>query len=145
MQVRALLCSVIVSAIYVGSANVTFAEATWVTITDPQEVRQLMSGKAIDGKYWMHFYRADGNMAYYYPENKAMTVRKWTIEDDGRLCSAIFSMPERVIDCFSFRRSSDDPAKYQMKWSSGVSAFEFFDTPPAILVDALNEKAGPMK
>ena len=115
----------------------------WVALTDPDEVTDLVSGRAVDGKYWAHYYRADGVMAYYYNETKSVTLRTWEIDEEGRLCSAIYGMPEHVIDCFTFMVADDDPPTYQMKWSSGLSAFEFFDEPPQEIVDAVNEGAGP--
>jgi hypothetical protein len=137
-----------IAGIFVGSISGAVADTEWVSVTDPQEVKELVSGKAIDGGYWTHFYRTDGNMAYYYYlVGNAMTVRKWTIEDDGRLCSAIYSKPDRVIDCYTYQRASDDPTKYHMKGDTGsnVGDFEILDTPPENLVNALNEKAGPMQ
>ena len=76
-----------------------------------------------------------------------MAVRKWTIADDGRLCSAVYSKPDRVIDCFTFQRASDDPSKYHIKNETGANSgdFKIFDTPPENLTNALNEKAGPMQ
>lgn len=147
MQTRFLMILGVVAGIFVGSISGAVGETEWVSVTDPQEVKELVSGKAIDGKYWTHFYRTDGNMAYHYSPSNAMTVRKWTIEDDGRLCSAVYSKPDRVIDCFTYQRASDDSTKYHMKGASGSNSgdFEIFDTPPENLVNALNEKAGPMQ
>ena len=121
------------------------AETEWVTITDPDEVRALVSGKTLDGKYWKYYYRRDGNMAYPYSRTNSMSVRKWNIDDKGRVCSAVYSKPDRVIDCVAIQRASDDPTSYQMKWSSGLSKFEFFDEPPENMAGALNETAGPVQ
>ena len=147
MQNKYLMTLTAVAGIFAGSVSAAVGETQWVSVTDPQELKELVSGKAIDGNYFTHFYRADGNMAYYYPRSNAMTVRKWTIEDDGRLCSAVYSKPDRVIDCFTFQRASDDPTKYHIKNETGANSgdFEFFDTPPENLINALNEKAGSMQ
>jgi hypothetical protein len=69
------------------------------------------------------------------------------MEADGRLCSAVYSKPDRVIDCFTFQRASDDPSKYHIKNETGANSgdFKIFDTPPENLTNALNEKAGPMQ
>ena len=117
-------------------------ELEWTAITDPVELQELVSGKAIDGKYWMHYYRDDGNMAYYYPETDAMSVRKWEIDDDGKLCMAVYSKPDRIIDCVIFQQALGEPTRFRTKWSSGVNAFEFFDEPPEKLSNALNDIAG---
>ena len=66
MQTRFLMILGAVAGIFVGSISGAVGETEWVSVTDPQEVKELVSGKAIDGKYWTHFYRTDGNMAYHY-------------------------------------------------------------------------------
>lgn len=147
MQTRFLMIFAAVAGVFVGSISGAVGETEWVNVTDPQELKELVSGTAIDGNYFTHFYRTDGNMAYYYPQTNSMTVRKWTIEDDGRVCSAVYSKPDRVIDCFTYQRASDDPTKYHIKNATGANSgdFKIFDTPPENLVNALNEKAGPLQ
>ena len=73
MQTRFLMILAAVAGILVGSISGAVGETEWVSVTDPQEVKELVSGKAIDGKYWTHFYRTDGNMAYHYSPSNAMT------------------------------------------------------------------------
>lgn len=113
-----------------GPAFDAQGEEEWKPLTDAHEVRELVADRTLDGKYWRNFYRRDGNMAYHHVETDAMSVRKWKIEDDGRLCVAVFQKPDRVIDCFTILRSGDDVSEYQLKWGSGINAFELLDQPP---------------
>ena len=147
MQSKYLMTLTAAAGIFAGSVSAALGETQWVNVTDSRELKELVSGKAIDGNYFTHFYRADGNMAYYYLASNSMTVRKWTIEDDGRLCSSVYSKPAHVIDCFTFQRASNDPNKYHIKNQTGANSGDFviFDTPPENLINAVNEKAGSMQ
>jgi len=145
MIIRFLTVFSFLFVVIVSSVASAQAETEWVAITDPDEVRELVNERTLDGKYWKYYYRNDGNMAYYYPETNAMTVRKWNIDDKGRVCSAVYSKPDRVIDCVTIQRASDDPASYQMKSRIGLSKFEFFDEPPENMSSALNKTAGPVQ
>jgi hypothetical protein len=140
LTVFSFLFVVIVSL--VASAQ---AETEWVAITEPDEVRELVNEKTLDGKYWKYYYRNDGNMAYYYPSTNSMTVRKWYIDDKGKVCSAIYSKPDRVIDCVTIQRASDDPTSYRMKGNFGLTKFEIFDEPPENMSSALSKTAGPVQ
>ena len=129
-----------------GAATLAFAQTKWINISTPDEVRKVVSGKAIDGKYWIMYFRGDGNMAYYYVASKAMTIRKWVVRKDGQLCSAVFVKPDRVISCSTIERALGNPAKYRLKTRGiGASKFTLVDPPPGFLVKAVDAKAGPSK
>lgn len=128
-----------------GSSALAQNEVGWVALTDADEVRQLVTGMTLDGKYWKHFYRADGNASYYHVDSGSMSVRKWDVKDDGSLCIYVFQVPDRVIDCFTILRSDGAETKYELKWGSGSNAFELGEPPPEGMVQIIDEIAGPMK
>ena len=142
MIIRFLTVFSFLFAVIVGSVSSAQAETQWVAVTDPDEVRELVNGRTLVSTYWKYYYRSDGNMAYYDPRISTMTIRKWNIDDKGRVCSAVYSKPDRVIDCLTIQRASDDPTSYQMKYNSGLNKFEFFDEPPENMSSALNKTAG---
>ena len=142
---KSLCSALLVSSILatVGSAPDARSQTDWSPVSDPNEVRQLVNGRAIDGKYWLHYYREDGNMAFFHVDTDAMSVRKWNIKNDGRLCVAVFQKPDRVIDCFTILRKEGAETEYRLKWGSGINAFELLDEPPENMKAAINETAGP--
>lgn len=112
----------------------------WETINDPEELRELVSGRALDGEYWKFYFRADGIMAY--SKNSFPSVRGWSITDDGRLCYSVYSLPNRIIDCHSIQRTGSSPAKY--RFTSETEDFPIeFSVPARELMDAVKERAGP--
>ena len=106
-----LLC--VANILLIGAANSALAQPKWSNISTPDAVRKVVSGKAIDGKFWIMYFRRDGNMAYYYLPSKAMTIRKWLVRKDGQLCSSVYVKPDRVISCSTILRSSGNPPKYR--------------------------------
>jgi hypothetical protein len=68
------MISAAVAGVFVGSISGAVGETEWVSVTDSQELKKLVSGTTIDGNYFTHFYRKDGNMAYYYARTNSMTV-----------------------------------------------------------------------
>ena len=143
MRISSCIATLSMSIAFTGTHAEAQSETDWKAMTNPGEVRQLVNGRVLDGKYWRHFYRSDGNMAYYHVDTDAMSVRKWKIEDDGELCVSVFQKPDRVIDCFTILQAAGNEAKYQLKWASGNSAFELLDNPPENMVEAVNDAAGP--
>lgn len=142
MNSRNLVIFSILFAVFSSSIVLAQVETEWVKITDPREVQELVSGKAMGSKGWTEYYRGDGNMAVYAAGYDSMTIRKWKIENDGRLCMGVYSKPDKVIYCYTFSRASDGTKKYQVKWPTGRELVEFLDKPPEKLTNALNEKAG---
>ncbi len=116
------------------------AEVPWTTISDSAELRQLVSGRALDGKYWKFYFRADGVMAY--SRNDFPSVRGWNITPDGRLCFHVYQMPDRVIDCQTVQRTDGEPPQY--RFASETSDFPIrFSEPDQDLIDAVSNRAGP--
>jgi hypothetical protein len=136
------LCAMIVfSFAFAGLAR---AQNEWIDITDPGEVRKLVSGKAIDGKHFTQYFRQDGNAAVDFggPVYPALSIRKWTVRGDGQLCVAPFAKPDKVSECYTFQRGSANPPKYRFRSSTGLHGFEVIDTVPAKLSKAVNDMAG---
>ena len=132
---------ILIHALAFSAANAQ-SDLEWVNIDDPGELRRLLIGRAIDDSGWVDYYRADGNMAYQYFATDTIAIRKWTITDNGELCSAVYSHPDRIIDCFTYQQTSGETKQYRLNSRMGRSAFRFLADPPKKLVDALNEKAG---
>ena len=57
------------------------------------------------------------------------------------VCEAVFSRPDRVIECLKIQRATADPKLYRSKGPWGYTNFRFVD-PPKRLADAIAEKAG---
>lgn len=112
----------------------------WEKITNPEELRELLSGKEMDGKYWVYYFRPDGKMAYLVYD--FMSVREWAIKDNGDLCLNVYSMPDRIIDCFTIDQTSSDPKQHRITGKTGVFIIKFTE-PSERLVNAVMEKAGP--
>lgn len=137
-----LFCVTIV--VLLAFAGFAKAQTEWSDITDPAEIQKLVSGKAIDGKYFSHYFREDGNAVVEArgPDKPHLSVRKWTIESDGRLCIAPFAKPDRIADCYKFQRTSENPPKYRYRSRPGWHEFEVMDTVPARLSKAVSDTAG---
>jgi len=123
------------------------AQTEWNDITDPAEVRKLVSGKAIDGKHFTQYFRQDGTAAVDFggPRYPALSVRKWTIRNDGSLCIAPFAKPDRIADCYTFQRMSMNPSRYRYRSRTGLHDFDVIDAVPAKLSKAVNDTAGACK
>lgn len=119
------------------------ADQQWITITDPDEVRTLVSGRTLDGRSWQEYYRTDGKMSYLYIPEDSLVVREWKVGDDGGLCTSVYSRPEYVVDCYMLQRTAAEPVEYRHTHKMGTSKFRFLDAPPKRLSDAIVERAGP--
>ena len=122
------------------SSSAATGSDKWVDIDDPAEIRELITGRGLDGKYWKYYFRADGIMAY--SRNDFPSVREWSITDDGRLCYAVYSLPDRIISCDRIQRSRQLPTEYRFTTETGDFPIEFSD-PAQDLIDAVTERAGP--
>lgn len=94
-------------------------ETVWTPIEKAEEVKALVEGKPVlmyGSRTQLH--RQDGNMVKHFEENDAYMVRKWTIDENARLCWMIFTKPEHVIDCAHIEMSQTDPVKYRFSWSN---------------------------
>lgn len=133
------------TGIVLASALATFAEAqeAWSDIADPADVRELVSGKVIDGRHFIQYYREDGNSAFFYGEpHNSLSVRKWTVREDGRLCVAPFSRPDAVTECYTLQRTSGPSPKYRFKSITGFHPFVIVEKVPANLANAVKKEAG---
>ncbi len=115
---------------------------TWTVVGDPAEVHQLVVDRALDGKYWKYYFRSDGRMAY--EQDGFISVREWTINDDGTICMNIYSMPDKIVGCETLSRTDETPARYRLEGQTGLSAVEFV-APDQSLIDAALERAGAVE
>jgi hypothetical protein len=121
------------------STTVAQEHQEWMAIADPAELRELVSGQALDGRYWKFYFRADGKMAY--SKNDFISVREWSITDAGKLCYSVFSLPDRIIECHTVERTAELPATYRFKSETEEFVIEF-SAPAKDLIDAVTERAG---
>ena len=122
-------------------------EAEWVSIDGPDEVRELLSGKFLEGEYWADYYREDGAMAYINKVYDSVVVRKWVVDDDGKVCTYIYVKPDKLVDCDSrYWRSVQNPELIRIKReSTGHNSQARLTTDPdRKLIDAINKTAGPL-
>ena len=140
MNIMNILTRWAILAIFIALPMHGQAEPQWINIEDPDEVRELVAGKAIGAIDYVQYFCADGNMAEL--ARGLMVIRKWSINDNGKLCTALYSLPDRIIDCYTFQRTTSDPAQYRFKLNYGVFNFQVSDEPPKRLVDALVERTG---
>ena len=123
-------------------SNVNSQAESWITVDDPEEVRQIIGDMALDGKYWKYYFRSDGRMAY--EQDGFISVREWTINEDGTICMSIYSMPEKIVGCETLSRNDDTPAQYRLEHEIGLSAVDII-TPDQALIDAVLERAGAVE
>lgn len=124
----------------------TIAEE-WISIDNGDELRRVLSGKSLDGGEFADYYRSDGAMGYINREYGTIVVRKWVVSDDGELCTYIYVMPEKLVECARFERSGIDQDLYRMTIiSRGGNKMQarLTDTPEQTLIDAVNNVAGPV-
>jgi len=112
---------------------------SWKKIDDPDEVRQLIVGKALDGKYWKYYFRTDGKMAY--EQGGFTSVREWKINSVGAICMNIYSMPDKILGCEIFSRTVGPPTQYRLEHNGGKSKVQIVE-PEQALIGAVLKKAG---
>ena len=140
MNIMNILTRWAILAIFIASVAYGQTEPQWINIEDPDELRELVSGKAIGDKSWVAYFRADGIMAFLM--QGSISIRRWSIDDNGKLCEAVYSLPDRIINCLTYQRTTSHPVQYRVQTSYDWSKFRVFDEPPKSLVDALVERTG---
>ncbi|MCP5001942.1 MAG: hypothetical protein GY933_25225 [Hyphomicrobiales bacterium] len=147
MRFRSIPLFIIIALAVFITNSLAKDDISWVQINDPAEIRKIFSDKTfMVRKSRTDFYRKDGNMI---SNNKSygldtIAIRKWTIDGDGGVCLLVFSMPDKIIDCFKVHRNPQDPEHFRITYSSDGSVFLFrpIDGPSKRLSDSLNKKAG---
>jgi hypothetical protein len=130
-----------------GSIALSFASAhsqaeSWTKIETPDEVRQLIVNKVLDGKYWKFYFRSDGIMAY---EQDGFTAfREWKINTDGEICMNIYGMPEKNLGCDIFYQTNETPVKYRLEIRGEKLIVQIVE-PDETIVDAVLKKAGKVE
>jgi len=140
MDIKKISAAVLCTS-FALSASAAHAQV-WTKIEDPNQVRQLISEKTMDGKYWKYYFRSDGKLAY--AQGGFTSFRGWKINDDGAICMNIYGMPDKVIECQVLLGTGGEPAQYMLEHPRGKSAVAITD-PDQSLIDALVQKAGPTK
>lgn len=138
MSIRNISIALLFTSLALSSSAVL--AQSWTRIEDPDEVRQLISEKTMDGKYWKYYFRSDGKLAY--EQDGFTSFRGWKVNDDGAICMNIYGMPDKLIECQSLHGTDSEPTQYRIEHPRGISAVEITD-PHQSLMDALLEKAGP--
>ena len=112
---------------------------TWKNIDDPDQVRQLIVDKTFDGNYWKYYFRSDGKMAY--EQDGFVSVREWTVNEAGEVCTNIYGLPEKILGCEKISQIDDKPARYRFEGQTGAHSVQILE-PQQALIDAVLEKAG---
>ena len=95
-----------------------------------------------------HYFRQDGNAAAHVGgphAADALAVRKWSISDDGKLCVAPFTVPDRIVDCYTVQRSSGSSPEFRYRSLTGLHDFQVVDAIPKDLAAAIDAKAGALR
>ncbi len=132
----------IVALVLVSTAHAQ-TDAQWEGVDDPEELRKLLAGRAMQppGGGGVTYYRRDGKAAYVSGSTDTVVIREWIIKDNGDVCEAVYSRPDRVIHCLKIQRAKNDPGLYRSKGAWDSTQFRFVE-PPKRLADAITEKAG---
>lgn len=143
------ICVVISFIILVSTSAVSDSSAKWLPISEPDELYEVISGKTFSiRKSIIAYYRDDGVMIEHDTDYELPLVRKWKVNDSGQLCWYIFSEQEQLVDYAIFHRNPADPNKLRItrpNYSGANYMFEQVSETPSYLVEALNEKAGPLQ
>ena len=127
------------SSIFFFLSGIASDAETWVTMNDPVEVRETISEKGLDGKYWSFYFRRDGKMAY--EQGGFISIREWSVRDDGLICMSIYDMPDKILGCETLSRNTGTPVRYRLEGQTGQAVVDII-APDQALVDAVTEKAG---
>ena len=131
------------------SAGVTIVPAQepdgWLAMDDPDELRLLLSGKALEGTDFTDYYRSDGAMGYYNKNTDTTVVRKWVVRADGDICMYIYFKPDKLVACNRLHRSAEDPNLFRVTIEGRGYSMQgrLIETPPKALVDTVNDVARP--
>ena len=117
----------------------------WEPINNPDELRQLLNGKGLDGEDFADYYRADGAMGYFNKQYSTTVIRKWVVGENGEICMYIFVKPDKLVSCQTVERSAVDSDLIRLTISGrGYSVqARLTNTPLQDLVDAVTKTAGP--
>ena len=129
-----------------SGAGLVFAEPVWTRIDNRDELRTLVAGRfLLMSTTRTLFHREDGKMIEYFAESDSYTVRKWTLDEDGKLCWSIHLKSDQVADCAYIEKSDAEPVRYRYHWIDPGSKqpLEFAEGTREDIVDALNKAAGP--
>ena len=142
MRIITIFANALCASIALSFSAAYAQQESWHQIGDPNEVRQFISDKTLDGKYWKFYFRSDGKMAYN--QNGFTSFREWTINADGAICMNIYGMPDKVLECQVLWRTDGKPVQYRLEHPRGISEFTIAE-PDQSMIDALLQKAGAVE
>ncbi len=142
MKTQSLFVTTLFGSLLLSFASVHSQAESWTKIEVPDEVRQLIVDKVLDGKYWKFYFRSDGKMAY--EQDGFTSFREWKINTDGEICMNIYGMPEKTLGCDSFYQTNEKPVQYRLEHKGGKSIVRIVE-PDDTLVDAVLKKAGKVE
>lgn len=108
------------SSLFLGLILLSFSHSSvlasddWKLLQNKSILKELLSGKGLDGTDFADFYRKDGVMGYYNKAYDSTVVRIWKIKDGGEICTYIYVKPDRLVECYTLAQSSADPKLLQM-------------------------------
>lgn len=137
MRTFSMAGAAVLAAALAASGPCAAAEEEWTEVNDADQLRTLLEGKAMDGNYWVFYFRQDGKMAYLQDDYE--TVREWRVTEEGALCFNVYGMPDRIIECPEIQRSATDPDRYRIKNKNGVHDFKIAE-PPKRAMDLIEAK-----
>ena len=140
MKILSIIFGAVVFILSFTNTNAQ-TDQEWIDINDPEELRNLISGRSMDARYWAYFFRADGKMSYWQDGYDFISVREWTIKENGDLCLFVYSRPDHIIDCPKIQKTSTSPVQYRHKGATGNQIVRFMD-PTSNLIDAITKTAG---
>lgn len=139
MKLASNFTCILISAISIVFINVTSWAESWKTIGEPDQVRNLITDKALNGNYWKFYFRSDGTMAY--EQAGFISVREWKINAQGAICMNIYSMPDKDLGCEIISVSDGSTPEYRLEGKTGRHLVQILD-PEKALIDAVTKKAG---
>jgi hypothetical protein len=117
----------------------------WIPIDNGEELTQMLSGVTLEHPDYVDYYRSDGVMAYYNKLSNSIAVRKWMVDENGKVCAYIYVVPDKLVDCYVFSKSASEPGLVRMTNPERGDSYKVRITDATVpkVIDAINEVAGP--
>ena len=117
----------------------------WIPIDSGEELTQMLSGVTFDHPQYVDHYRRDGVMAYYNKVYDSIAVRKWVVDDSGKVCTFIYVVPDKLVDCYLFSKSASEAGLVRMTMFERGDSYKMriTDATDPKIIQAINDVAGP--
>ena len=147
MRILSILVAFMLSGVILPMPLMAQSSQDWIRVTDATELRNLLSGKVLYSPDFALYYRSDGAMGFWNKNFNSVTVRKWVVDGDGKVCTYIYVTPDKLVSCTMFARSTSDPSLVRITIvDRGYSMQSRLSSePPKTLIDAVNNTAGPAR